>query len=151
MGKNRDDSFAKFHDSLLNEIISEAERSYRVSVTPSARAIAGLSMGGEQSLLFGLNEPGRFVWIGAFSSGGLKTNFDKRFPNVNKRVNRQFRLVWIACGKEDKLFESNQGFEQWVDTKGVAHIWVAEPGRHSFLVWRRFLAEFAPLLFQGKR
>jgi enterochelin esterase-like enzyme len=147
----RDDSFTKFHESLVADIIPSVERDYRVSTDRSSRAIAGLSMGGEQSLLFGLNAPYRFAWIGAFSSGGLKTDFDQRFPTLGKKVNHQIRLLWIACGKEDGLFSSNQKFNQWLTSKGVVHTWVEEPGRHSFLVWRRFLAEFAPLLFQNKR
>jgi enterochelin esterase-like enzyme len=145
-----DDSFSKFRDSLLKEIIPLVETNYRVSRDRNSRAIAGLSMGGEQSLVFGLNAPMPFAWIGAFSSGGLNTDFDKRFPQVSDKVNSQLHLLWIACGKEDALFESNQQFEQWLKAKGVVHRWVAEPGRHSFLAWRRFLAEFAPLLFQGK-
>jgi enterochelin esterase-like enzyme len=146
-----DDSFAKFRNSLFDEIIPLVERSYRVSTDRTARAIAGLSMGGEQSLMFGLGAPDRFAWIGAFSTGGLDIDFDEKFPGVNDRINGRLRLLWIACGKEDEKFENNQKFSQWLTTKGVVHTWVETPGRHSFLVWRRNLAEFAPLLFQGKR
>jgi enterochelin esterase-like enzyme len=147
----RKDSYAKFRDSLFDEIIPLVERSYRASTNRTTRAIAGLSMGGEQSLLFGLGAPDRFAWIGAFSSGKLDTDFDKKFPGVNEGINGRLRLLWIACGNEDKLFESNQKFSQWLTTKGIVHTWVETPGRHSFLVWRRLLAEFAPLLFQGKQ
>ena len=146
-----DDSFAKFHDSLFAEIIPLVESNYRVNSDRTARAIAGLSMGGEQALLFGLDAPMSFAWIGAFSSGGLKTDFDKKFPHLDDKVNSQLRLLWIACGKEDGLFESNQKFDEWLKDKGVIHTWKETPGRHSFLVWRRNLAEFAPLLFQQKR
>ncbi len=150
-GQIRNDSFTKFHDSFFGEIIPMVERNYHASTDHTARAIAGLSMGGEQSLLFGLGVPDRFAWIGAFSSGGLYGDFDEKFPGVTRRVNGRLRLLWIACGTEDKLFENNQEFNQWLTTKGVIHTWVEAPGRHSFLVWRRFLAEFVPLLFQGKR
>jgi len=147
----RNDSFTKFHDSLFDEIILIVEKNYHVSTDRAARAIAGLSMGGEQSLLFGLGAPDRFAWIGAFSSGGLDTDFDKKFSNVNEQADGRFRLIWMACGKDDKLFDSNQKFSQWLTTKGIVHTWVETPGRHSFLVWRRCLAEFAPRLFQAKR
>jgi len=147
----RDDSFTKFHDSLLKEIVPMVGSNYRVNANRADRAIAGLSMGGEQSLVFGLNAPMPFAYIGAFSSGGLKTDFDKLFPQLDDKVNKQLRLLWIACGKEDGLFESNEKFVEWLNTKGVVHTWVAEPGRHSFLAWRRFLVEFAPLLFRGKQ
>jgi enterochelin esterase-like enzyme len=57
----------------------------------------------------------------------------------------------MSCGKEDELFDSNQRFEQWLKLKGIVHTWLEQPGRHNFLMWRRSLVEFAPLLFQGKR
>jgi enterochelin esterase family protein len=150
-GQIRNDSFTKFHDSLFEEIIPMVEENYHASTDRAARAIAGLSMGGEQSLLFGLGAPDRFAWIGAFSSGGLDTDFDRKFSNVNETAGGRFRLIWMACGKDDKLFDSNRKYSQWLTAKGVAHTWVETPGRHSFLVWRRCLAEFAPRLFQGQR
>jgi len=150
--KLRDDSFTRFHESLLTEIIPDIEKNYRVSTDRSARAIAGLSMGGEQSLFFGLNDLDRFAWIGAFSSGGLKKiDCDQKFPNANKKVNSRLRLLWMSCGKEDELFDSNQRFEQWLKLKGIVHTWLEQPGRHNFLMWRRSLIEFAPLLFHEGR
>ena len=150
--KLRNDSFTRFHDSLFTEIIPEVEKNYRVSTDRKARAIAGLSMGGEQSLLFGLNALDRFAWIGAFSSGGLNNiDFDQKFPATNEKVNSRLRLLWMACGREDKLFDSNQKFEQWLTAKGIVHTWSEQPGRHNFLTWRRSLIDFAPLLFQEKR
>jgi enterochelin esterase family protein len=144
----RDDSFAKFHDALFDEVMPMVEKSYRASTDRTARAIAGLSMGGEQALRFGLGAPERFAWVGAFSSGGLDTDFDERFPTVNKKINGQIHLLWVGCGKDDGLFPSNQKFEQWLTSKGIVHTWVETPGRHSFVLWRRYLAEFAPQLFQ---
>jgi enterochelin esterase-like enzyme len=150
--KLHDDSFTRFHESLLTEIMPMVEKNYRVSTDRASRAIAGLSMGGEQSLFFGLKGLDRFAWIGAFSSGGLgNIDFDEYFLNVNEKMNRQLRLLWMSCGKEDKLFESNLKFEQWLKAKGVDHTWVEQPGKHNFLMWRRSLADFAPLLFQEKR
>ena len=150
--KLRNDSFTRFHDSLLTEIMPTVEKNYRVSTDRAARAIAGLSMGGEQSLFFGLTGLDHFAWIGAFSSGGLKKiDFDQKFPGVNEKINRQLRLLWMSCGKEDELFESNQRYEQWLTKKGVVHTWLEQPGKHNFLMWRRALIEFAPLLFQEKR
>ena len=106
-------------------------------------------MGGAQSVLFGLNALDRFQWIGAFSSGGLdRLDFEKEFPDLTGKS--KMRLLWIGCGKEDGLFKSNQKFNEWLTTKGVEHTWVEVPGQHSFLVWRRFFAEFAPLLFREK-
>src|SRR5712692_1807937 len=73
-------NFDKFRDSLLNEVIPQVERSYRVKPDRNSRAIAGLSMGGSESLLTGLKTLDKFGWIGAFSSGGITEDFDKEFP-----------------------------------------------------------------------
>ncbi|MEN6426966.1 MAG: alpha/beta hydrolase-fold protein [Phycisphaerales bacterium] len=144
------DSIAKFHDVLLTEIIPEVEKSYRVSTDHESRAIAGLSMGGTESLFIGLNAPDRFAWIGAFSSGGLDIEFDKAYPAMNESTNARLRLLWIACGQQDGLIGLNKKLVEWFETKGVKLTWVETPGGHSFMVWRRYLAELAPLLFQDK-
>lgn len=127
-----------------------AEKSYRIAADQKDRAIAGLSMGGAQSLDVGLNNLDRFAWIGAFSSGGGSTNYASRFPKLDLRKNNQLRLLWIGCGKEDSLFDGNKNFEEWLTSQQVKHIWKESPGAHSWRVWRRYLAEFTPLLFQGK-
>jgi enterochelin esterase-like enzyme len=145
------DSFTKFRASLFDELMPQVEKAYRVSSSAGGRAIAGLSMGGSQSLFIGLNAPERFAWIGAFSSGGLKPDIDAQFPDAAEKAKSQLRLLWIGCGTDDRLIEINRKLVGWLKEKGIAHTWVEKPGGHSFLVWRRFLAEFAPLLFQDAR
>jgi enterochelin esterase-like enzyme len=145
-----EDSNAKFGDSLLTEVIPQVERLYHVSSDGNARAIAGLSMGGAQSLLIGLNHPDRFAWIGAFSSGGLNPDLAAAFPSLGKSANAKLRLLWIACGRDDGLIRWNQKIDQWLTAQSVGHVWHPTPGIHSFTVWRRYLAEFAPLLFQDR-
>src|SRR5689334_19823810 len=76
----RDRNYSRFRDALFTEVIPQVEKSYRVSKDRNARAIAGLSMGGAESLYTGLNAVDRFAWIGAFSSGGLSEDFDATFP-----------------------------------------------------------------------
>jgi enterochelin esterase family protein len=141
----------KFRQTLLEEVMPQVERAYRVLPTPKARAIAGLSMGGTESLLVGLNGLDRFAWVGAFSSGGLGTNLPAQFPSLDEKANAQLRLLWLACGEQDGLLSANQQLSQWLDAKGVRHTWVQTPGQHSFRVWRRCLARFAPLLFRETR
>jgi enterochelin esterase family protein len=143
-----EENYAKFRQTLLDEVMPQVEKAYRLSNKPGDHAIAGLSMGGSESLLVGLNTLDRFGWVGAFSSGGLSTNLPAKFPKLDASANRQLNLLWVACGKEDGLFTNNEAFHQWLDSKGVKHTWVASPGQHSFRVWRRYLAQFAPLLFQ---
>jgi enterochelin esterase-like enzyme len=144
------DSIAKFRDMVLTEIMPQVEKAYRVSTDRESRAIAGLSMGGTQSLFIGLNALDRFAWIGAFSSGGLDANFDNAYPTVSESTNTQLRLLWIACGQQDGLISGNQKLVAWLKTKGVKLTWVETPGGHSFLVWRRYLADLAAQLFQDK-
>ena len=144
------DSIVKFRDILLNEILPQVEKTYHVSANARACAIAGLSMGGTQSLFIGLNAPDRFAWIGAFSSGGLDANFEKAYPSVSESTNSQLRLLWIACGQQDGLIGINQKLVDWLKSKSVKLTWVPTPGTHSFTVWRRYLAELAPLLFEEK-
>jgi enterochelin esterase family protein len=141
----------KFQDTLLKEVIPQVEKSYRVRTEASSRAIAGLSMGGTESLLTGLNNLDRFAWVGAFSSGGLGTNLPAQFPSLDAKANDRLRLLWIACGEQDGLITLNKGLIDWLKTRDIWHTWVPTPGQHSFRVWRRYLADFATLLFQERR
>jgi enterochelin esterase family protein len=143
------DSVDKFRDILLNEIIPQVEKAYHVSPDAKARAIAGLSMGGTQSLFIGLNAPRRFGWIGAFSSGGLDADFGKAYPGID-RGSLPLVHLWIACGQQDGLIGINQKLVDWLRSKHVQLTWVPTPGTHSFTVWRRYLADFALLPFQGQ-
>ncbi len=145
-------NFQQFRDALFNEVMPQVESSYRISADREDHAIAGLSMGGAESLLVGLNALDRFAWMGAFSSGGLRTNnYAAQFPTLDERANRQLRLLWIACGHEDTLFADNQKLVEWLQSKHVPPTWVKTSGAHNFRVWRRNLAEFVPLLFQERK
>jgi enterochelin esterase family protein len=141
-------SNAKFGESLLNEIIPLVEKNYNVASDGYARAIAGPSMGGTQSLLIGFGSPERFAWIASFSAGGLPDDYVQRFAGINGRLNGKLKLLWIGCGSEDGLIGDNQKFSAWLKSQGVVHTWEATPGRHNFLLWRRYLAHVLPLLFQ---
>jgi enterochelin esterase family protein len=141
-------NFNKFTEALLTEVIPRVEAAYRVVKDRNSRAIAGLSMGGSESLLTGLNHSNQFAWIGAFSSGGLSEDFDKQFPGLDSKAAQQLRLLWIACGTEDRLMEINRKFRAWLASKNIQHADVETPGSHTWLVWRRNLADFASLLFR---
>jgi enterochelin esterase-like enzyme len=146
----RQKNMDRFRAALLTEVIPQVEKNYRVSADRQSRAIAGLSMGGAESLFTGLTTLDRFAWIGAFSSGGLGEDFDKTFPSLDSSANKQIRLLWIACGTEDRLIEPNRKFREWLKAKGVDHTDIETPGMHTWMVWRRNLATFCPLIFQGK-
>ena len=84
----RDENFSKFREALLTEVMPKVEREYHITKDRSSRAIAGLSMGGSESLFTGLNNLDKFAWIGAFSSGGLPEPFDKDFPGLDGKADR---------------------------------------------------------------
>jgi enterochelin esterase family protein len=138
----------RFTPMLLNEIMPQVEKEYHVATGPKNTAIAGLSMGGSESLITGLNHLDRFGWIGAFSTGGL-TNYPTRFPALNFDNNKKIHLLWIACGHEDGLFKNNRQLCSWLDGKGIQYTWVQMRGIHSYRVWRPFLVQFASLIFQN--
>jgi enterochelin esterase-like enzyme len=144
----RDTNFKKFSEALLTEGMPRVESEYRITKDRSSRAIAGLSMGGSESLLTGLNDLDKFSWIGAFSSGGIPDDFQKDFPALDAKANQQLHLLWIACGTEDRLIKVNRDLREWLKTKGVKVTEIETPGMHTWMVWRRNLAEFAPLLFR---
>jgi len=137
-----------FHASLLDEVLPEVERDYRVSKRRQDRAMAGLSMGGYESLTVGLNDLQQFAWIGAFSAGKVSTNYAAEFPGLDASANGRLRLLWISCGKDDALDKPNKQLAQWLISQGIHLTWQETPGVHSWRVWRRNLAEFAPLLFK---
>jgi enterochelin esterase family protein len=141
----------KFRDALLAEILPQVEQAYSASRDREARAVAGLSMGGAESLHVGLNALDRFAWIGAFSSGGLAEDFSAEFPALDPSVDRRLRLLWIACGTDDHLISLNRKFRDWLASRGVRHTDIETPGAHTWMVWRRNLANFAALLFQENR
>jgi enterochelin esterase-like enzyme len=142
----RRSNYEKFSEALLGEVLPRVEASYRVARDRNGRAVAGLSMGGAESLLVGLSHPQQFAWIGSFSAGGLDDDFAQQFSAAKREVGP--RLLWISCGKEDRLFDANQRLVEWLKSAGLAPVWVERPGAHTFLVWRRCLAELAPLLFR---
>lgn len=144
----RDRNFKKFSAALLTEVMPQVENEYRITKDGNARAIAGLSMGGSESLLTGLNNLDKFSWVGAFSSGGIPDDFAKDFPALDAGANQQLHLLWIACGTEDHLITINRNLRGWLKTKDVKMTEIETPGMHTWMVWRRNLAEFAQLLFR---
>jgi enterochelin esterase-like enzyme len=143
-------NFDRFTQALLTEVLPAVEKDYRVNSSRDARAIAGLSMGGAESLLTGLNHLDKFGSVGAFSAGGLGEDVPPQFPNLDVNAAKKLHVLWIACGTEDGLIKPNREFIAWLKTKGIEPTAIETPGMHTWLVWRRNLHAFAPLLFQSK-
>jgi enterochelin esterase-like enzyme len=137
----------RFKAMMLSEVIPYIERSYRASTDRGSRAIAGLSMGGSESLFVGLNHLDTFGAVGAFSSG-LRDGFEGLFPALTASATAHLRTFWIACGTSDRLVDINRKFKSWLASKQVRFTDIETPGAHTWMVWRRNLAAFAPLLFR---
>jgi enterochelin esterase family protein len=142
-----DRNFDKFREALLTEVVPRVEAEYPVIKDRNSRAIAGLSMGGSESLLTGLNTLDKFGWIGAFSSGGITEEFDSEFPAADSKSTEQLHLLWIACGTDDRLIDLNRKLRAWLASKNIKHVDIETPGAHTWMVWRRNLTEFSSLLF----
>jgi enterochelin esterase-like enzyme len=147
-------NFSRFSDVLLQEVMPLVKQQYPLSEKREEHAVAGLSMGGSESLLVGLNHTDEFAYVGAFSAGGLnESDYVPSFPGITSQsaaeINSRLRVFWIACGTEDRLIESNQKFIAWLKEKGVAPTALQTPGSHTWMVWRDNLTNFLPLLFQS--
>lgn len=138
-----------FSQALLTEIMPQVESEYRVSKKRDDRAIAGLSMGGLESLTVGLVHPEMFAWVGGFSSA-VGHNDEQRLAGVNGK-SAKLRLLWIACGTDEQLITANRKFITWLKTRDVGVTTVETPGMHTWMVWRDDLARFAPLLFEKNK
>lgn len=162
---------------LLDEVMPMVDKAYNVSKNREQRAIAGLSMGGAETLFVGLNHLDKFAWIGAFSSapmlfpaaadaappagpgGGGRgapqpmdpAVFAKTFPTLDAKVNSQIRMLWIVCGTDDGLIGVNRQFKDWLRSKGVQFTEQEVPNMaHVWPLWRQNLTDMAPRLFQPK-
>jgi enterochelin esterase-like enzyme len=118
------------------------------------RAIAGLSMGGGQSLAIGLTHPELFSRIAAFSSAMQIANspawggVDMAAVLANSDlINGQVGLLWVGCGTGDSLFNANRAFSEQLTEAGVEHTFRVTLGGHTMGVWQRYLHEVVPLLF----
>ena len=141
-------NFERFKESLFNEVMPRVARDFNVLTGRDSTALAGLSMGAAQTAIIGLNNLDRFAWIGMFSSGGLRQNFGQEFPDLNSSVNSRLHLLWVSCGSDDGLLGINQDLDKWLTAEDIRHTFVETPGNHTWMVWRRNFAAFAPLLFR---
>jgi enterochelin esterase-like enzyme len=135
-----------YQKALVTEVIPQIEANYHVSKKREDRAIAGLSMGGHESLFTGLMHPELFAWIGTFSAG-LNAKAISDLPQTNAQK-ANLRLLWMACGVDDALLKPNQTVIAALKAQGFPVTAIETPGHHQWPVWRDNLIHFAPLLFQ---
>jgi enterochelin esterase family protein len=144
-----DENVSLYSQMLEDEVMPAVEREYNIGHGRKNHAIAGLSMGGLESLTIGLQHTDQFAWVGGFSSAVMDRHYDEHFPGITgKKAN--LRLLWVACGTSDSahLFQPNLDFIAWAKARGLPVTAIETPGQHTWLVWRDNLLHFAPLLFR---
>jgi len=140
-------AFATFERDLLNDLIPYIEKTFPVLKDRENRAIAGLSMGGGQSLNFGLGNLDKFAWIGGFSSAPNTKRPEELVPDP-EAAKSKLKLLWISCGASDVLITFSKRTHDYLYLKKVPHIYYIEPGVHDFKVWKNGLYMFSQLLFK---
>ena len=147
MAPDKVQAFATFEKDLLNDLIPFIEKKYPVIKDREHRAIAGLSMGGGQSLNFGLGNLDQFAWIGGFSSAPNTKPPQQLIPNPGE-ARKKLKLLWISCGDNDGLITFSQRTHDYLNANDVPHIYYIEPGVHDFKVWKNSLYMFSQLIFK---
>jgi enterochelin esterase-like enzyme len=140
-------AFEKFEQDLLKDLIPFIESKYSTKTDRESRALAGLSMGGGQSLNFGLDHLDTFAWIGGFSCAPNTKSPEQLVPDPAKAT-QMLKLLWISGGDRDGLLNIGQRTHAYLKEKNVPHIWHLDSGGHDFNVWKNDLYLFAQRLFQ---
>jgi len=161
----------EFVQDFANDIMPYVERNYRVMADRPHRAIAGLSMGGNQTLNIAIPHLDQFTYIGVFSSGLIGSFGRGRGPGTppppgppptpdpaweqqhqvaldNAPLKKGLKLFWFATGSEDGLIPTTKGTVEIFKRHGFTPVFKESPGGHTWLNWRDYLNEFAPQLFQ---
>jgi enterochelin esterase-like enzyme len=142
-------AFANFENDLLKDLIPFVESNYSVKPDRENRALAGLSMGGGQSLNFGLGNLDTFAWVGGFSSAPNTKAAAELVPDP-KRAADQLQLLFISCGNKDGLIRISQAVHAYLKEESVPHIWHVDEHAHDFQHWKKSLFHFSQLIFKSK-
>ncbi|MGA7238423.1 MAG: alpha/beta hydrolase-fold protein, partial [Bryobacteraceae bacterium] len=135
-----------YPQSLVKEIVPFIERNYRVTANKNSRAIAGLSMGAGHTIAATNNNPGVFGYIGVFSGGGrIDDTFEKQLAAVKAGG---VKYYWLGAGDADMAHAGTVAMAEEVKKVGFATSYHEMPGIHYWFIWRKFLSDFAPMLFQ---
>ena len=147
MAADKVQAFANFEQDLIKDLIPYIEKNFPVIKDAEHRAIAGLSMGGGQSLNFGLGNLDKFAWVGGFSSAPNTKKPEELVPDPAK-AKQQLKLLWISCGDKDGLIGFSQRTHNYLVTNNIPHIYYVDHGYHDFKVWKNSLYMFSQLIFK---
>jgi enterochelin esterase-like enzyme len=140
-------AFAKFERDLLDDVIPTIEAKYSVLADREHRALAGLSMGGGQSLNFGLLHLDTFAWVGGFSSAPNTKPPAQLVPDPAS-TKQKLKLLWLSCGNQDGLIRISQDMHAYLKEKDVPHVWNVDSHGHDAAHWRNNLYHFLKRIFQ---
>ena len=140
-------AFAAFEQDLLKDVIPAIEARYSVQADREHRALAGLSMGGGQSLNFGLAHLDTFAWVGAFSAAP-NTKPPKELAPDPAAAKAKLKLLWLSCGKKDGLIRISQGVHAYLRDNNVPHVWHVDGNAHDPTHWRNSLYHFSQRIFR---
>ena len=141
-------AYAAFEKELIGDLVPFIESRYAVQGDREHRALAGLSMGGGQSLNFGLANLNTFAWVGGFSSAP-NTAQPAQLVTDPAAARKQLKLLWVSCGDKDSLFNISEGVHKYLDEQKVPHVWHIDlGGAHDFPVWKNDLYHLSTLLFR---
>jgi len=140
-------AFGKFDQDLLGSLIPFIEANYSVKADRESRALAGLSMGGGQSLNFGLANLDTFAWVGGFSSAPNTKPAAELAPDPEK-AREKLKLLWLSAGAKDGLIRVSQNVHAHLKEKDIPHIWHVDEHGHDFQHWKKALYNFSQLIFK---
>lgn len=142
-----------FTSELLKDVMPLVEKTYRTINKPDDRAVAGLSMGGFQTLDVTLSHPELFDYVGVFSSGFFGPTIDEAETKYAKALNdptfnQGKKLFWVSIGKDDFVMDANKKTLALLDKHNIKYQYKESEGGHTWINWRQYLNEFVPMLFK---
>ena len=147
----KEERYTLFESVIANDLVPFIDAHFRTIPDRDHRALAGLSMGGGQAVRIGMNHLNLFSYLGAFSPAFFiddpSKDYDGAFADPSK-VNNELHLLWLGVGTDDFLLAPVTQSHETLERAEIKHVWVKSSGAHVWTVWRKYLTDFAPRLFQ---
>ena len=140
-------AFGRFDRDLFDHLIPGIDAEYPTYADREHRALAGLSMGGGQTLNFGLAHLDKFAWLGGFSSAPNTKPPAELLPDP-AAAREKLRLLYLSCGNKDGLINISQGVHAFLKEHGVPHVWNVDDHGHDGDTWGSNLYQFVQRIFR---